>query len=508
MIERTHTMTQMKPSPFAFFGRLQWRLTISYAIVTAGTVMVLAAVFVAIALTTDSVTTDRTFQSFYWSKTAFQDNVPFLLDDPAALQAWVERVRTEGFAWTDFQSSVETGSLSSANTLVDGAPIFVLGPELGLLAAAPAVAPAALGRPFDARELLGFGLESILAEAQVGDKRYNAQSALQADGSYIVAFPLRATEEDPVVAIVIYRVRPSVFATPTNLGLYSAFFVVVALIMIMVALPVGAVFGWLMSRGLRRRLADLAQATRAWSTGDFSAQPRDRSRDEIGDLTRALSGMAEQLQTLIHTRDELARVEERNRLARDLHDTVKQQTYAARMQLSAARNLLTSDPVSAATHLEAALQLNRDTQQELKLIIDELRPAALQGKGLAQALAEYVERWQGHTGIKATLNVTGDQPPPLEVEQVLYRVAQEALANVARHSDADLTDLALDLGPARARLIVADNGRGFEPGAVPPNSLGLAGMRGRLAEIDGTLVVETRLSAGTRVIATVESSAR
>lgn len=498
----------MKNTPFAFFSRLQWRLTVSYAVVTAGTVMVLAALFVVITLTANSLTNDRAQQAFFWSKTAFQDNIPFLGDDPAGLQAWVDRVRNDGFAWTDFQSNVDLSSLDFANTVLRGAPIYVLDPDLNLIAASPRVAPDALGRPFNARVLLGYGLESILAEAQVGDKRYYSQSTLQADGSYIAAFPLRRSDDDPVAAIVVYRLKPLAFATPTNLSLYTTFFVVIAVIMVAVALPVGAVFGWLMSRGLRRRLATLAKAAQAWSTGDFTAQPRDPSRDEIGDLTRALGGMADQLQTLIHARDELARVEERNRLARDLHDTVKQQTYAARMQLSAARNLLVSDPVTAATHLESALQLNRDTQQELKLIIDELRPAALQGKGLAQALGEYVERWQGHTGIRAALTVTGERALSLEVEQVLYRVAQEALSNVARHSDADAVEVALDSGPARVRLVVADNGRGFELGAVSSNSLGLAGMRQRLAEIGGALEVETRLSIGTRVVAQVESSPR
>jgi NarL family two-component system sensor histidine kinase LiaS len=130
-------------------------------------------------------------------------------------------------------------------------------------------------------------------------------------------------------------------------------------------------------------------------------------------------------------------VEERNRLARDLHDTVKQQTYAARMQLTAAKNLLGSNGQAAAEHIEAALQLNRETQQELKLIIDELRPAALEGRGLAQALTEYAARWQEHTGIIVTTSISSERSLPFDVEQVLYRVLQEALANVARHAEAD-----------------------------------------------------------------------
>lgn len=501
-------MSTRNPSPFVFLSRLQWRLTLSYAAVTAGTVIVLAAVSVAIALAADSLSTDRTYSSFYWSKTAFQDNVPFMIDETATLQTWLDRVRREGFTWNDFQVQPTSANIDDANTLVLDAPIYVLDPDLQLIAASPSTDRSWLGQPFDARAMLGFGIEDVLAAAQTGDKGYYSQSTLQPDGSYIVAFPLRATDEDPVVAIAIYRVKPLAIAAPTNLSLYTTFFCLVAVIMFGIALPVGAIFGWIVSRGWRRRLSALSSAAQAWSRGDFSSQPRDRSGDEIGDLSRTLGQMADQLETLIHARDELARVEERNRLARDLHDTVKQQTYAARMQLSAARNLIQTDPAAAATHLESALQLNRDTQQELKLIIDELRPAALQGKGLAQALEEYATRWQGHTGIRATLLVNGSRALPLDVEQTLYRVVQEALSNVARHSDADTVELALDLTADRARLIVADNGCGFEPSAVAPGSLGLNGMRQRLAEIGGTLTVETRLSAGTRVIAQVESVTR
>ncbi|MBL8058864.1 MAG: sensor histidine kinase, partial [Anaerolineales bacterium] len=227
------------------------------------------------------------------------------------------------------------------------------------------------------------------------------------------------------------------------------------------------------------------------------------SGDEIGDLTRSLASMAGQLQTLLQTRHELARVEERNRLARDLHDTVKQQTYAGRMQLTAAKNLLAANPAAAAGHLEAALQLNRETQQELKLIIDELRPAALEGRGLAQALREYAARWQQHTGIAVELAVRGESPLPLEVEQVLYRVAQESLSNVARHAEAEAVKLALTLTPAQAVLTISDDGHGFDPGRIAADSSGVRGMRQRLEQVRGTLAVASAAGQGTTVTASV-----
>jgi two-component system, NarL family, sensor histidine kinase LiaS len=489
-----------------FFSRIQWKLTLSYALVTAGTVVVLSFLFIGVAIFFQ-LQSSRAYDSFYWSKTAFQDNIPFLLDDSAVLQAWVERVQKSGFEWKDLtQTKLVRYTLDYANTLVKGSPIYVLDPKLNLIAATPLEDPSLLGKPLRLFKYDGYVVKSILTAALTGDKNYYAQSMLQPDGSYISAFPLRKSDNEPVGAIVIYHVKPRALITPAYMEFYQTFFIMTAALMLVVSVPVGAIFGWLASRGLRRRLNRLAVAAQSWSSGEFTPVPSDQSGDEIGELTHALNRMAEQLQNHIHTRDELARVEERNRLARDLHDTVKQQTYAARMQLSAAKNLLASDPQAASEHLETALQLNRETQQELKLIIDELRPAALQGRGLAQALAETAARWQEHTGIKVETSIRGDRSLPLDVEQALYRVLQESLSNIARHAEADLVQIILLMTPERVTLSIADNGRGFEPAAVQPNSLGLRGMKDRIGEVGGALAVESKLSVGTQIHAEVKLS--
>lgn len=488
---------------FSSFRRIQWKLTFSYTAVTVGTVIVLTTLVGVLSIMTENRSSLRVFNSYYWSKTVFQNNIPYLLEDPDLLQKWIERVQQSGFTITDFHTYTIDENFEYANTLVTGAPIYVLDPDLNLLAATPLDDPSAIGKPFAIREINGYSIRMILDAALTGSKDYHAQSLIFPDNTRLVAFPLRKNDDSPVSAIVIYLLKPLGFATPTSLETYTTFFFIMVFIMLVVSLPVGTLFGWAASRGLRNRLVTLSKTAQAWSQGDFTLSPHDSSGDEIGELSRSLAKMAEQLQTHMQMRNELARVEERNRLARDLHDTVKQQTYASRMQLFAAKSLLASDPQAAAEHIEIALQLNRETQQELKLIIDELRPAALQGKGLAQAISEYALRWQEHTHIPVGYTVNGERPLPLETEQVLFRVLQEALSNVARHAQAKKVDITLQITPQAAELVVADDGKGYDPAAVPPHCLGLNSMQQRLEEAHGSLTVETAPNAGVKLTAAV-----
>lgn len=490
---------------FAFFRHLQWKLTLSYSVVTAGTVILLTTFLVGSALFVDNLSSQRVFSSYYWSKTAFQDNIPFLIKDSAALQAWLERVQAQGFTEADFRSYTVRESLDHANTFMFYShPVFVLDPELNLLAAVPDETPDAIGKPFDPRITGDFRTVAILEAALTGSKDYSSQSLMQPDGSYLVSFPLRKSDDDPIAAIVVYYVKPLAFVTPTHLDIYRVFFLFTTAIMVLVSLPVGALFGWLVSRGLRKRLANLSTAAKAWSQGDFSVVNRDHSGDEVGELTRNLNNMAGQLETLLHSRNELARVEERNRLARDLHDTVKQQTYAARMQLSAAKNLIGQNPQAAAEHIEAALQLNRETQEELKLIIEELRPAALDGKGLSEAVKEYVAHWQEHTGVGTNILVSGDHSLPLDVEEVLFRVLQESLSNVARHASANRVEISLTMTPETVIMDIADDGSGFDLETVSDGSFGIENMKQRLASINGALTVVSKPAEGTKVTASVQ----
>ena len=134
---------------------------------------------------------------------------------------------------------------------------------------------------------------------------------------------------------------------------------------------------------------------------------QDTSEDELGQVARQLNRMAEQLQNLLEARQKLATLEERNRLARDLHDSVKQQIFAVSMQIGATKVLLKRDVDAAEGRLNEAEKLVHQAQQELTSLIRELRPVALEGKGLVAALRELATEWAQQTNIVANVRVEG-----------------------------------------------------------------------------------------------------
>jgi NarL family two-component system sensor histidine kinase LiaS len=242
-------------------------------------------------------------------------------------------------------------------------------------------------------------------------------------------------------------------------------------------------------------------AAAAWGQGDFSPVIHDRSADELGEMGRRLNGMAARLQETMRVRQQLSAAEERNRIARDLHDSVKQQVFAASMNLAAARALWESDPAAARARIDAAADLTRQSQQEMTGIIRTLRPVQLEGRGLCGALTEYVERWREQSGIAATFEGQCAAELPFPVEEALFRIAQEALSNITRHSGATEVSVSLTDADGHATLLIRDNGSGFDA-RRPPRGVGLQSMRERMETVGGDLRLDSG-AGGTTVAACV-----
>lgn len=200
-----------------------------------------------------------------------------------------------------------------------------------------------------------------------------------------------------------------------------------------------------------------------------------------------------------------AQEEERARVARDLHDEVNQSLTGLLLRLEAARS---EAPPELEAELAETKALANQAMRELLDLARRLRPTALDDLGLAAAIAGLVERL-GQGEIEAAIEVEGDfSDLSDDVQLVVYRVAQEALANAARHSGAARVAVALRRGPAGVELTVADDGRGFAFDQSE-RGLGIGGMRERALLVGGELSLESRPGAGTTVRLTIpaESSA-
>ena len=202
----------------------------------------------------------------------------------------------------------------------------------------------------------------------------------------------------------------------------------------------------------------------------------------------------------------LGAVEERNRLAREIHDTLAQSLTATTLQLESADALLDagSSPEKAREPLLRALSLTQSNLEEARRSVLDLRAAPLEGRSLSRALRMLVERWEAETGTAARYRaINGGRPLPPRVEVALYRICQEALTNVARHAEAGRADVQLVATPGQIRLVVEDDGRGFDVSTMPEDRHGLVGMNERAKMLGGRLEIRSNPGAGTRIEATV-----
>jgi ligand-binding sensor domain-containing protein/signal transduction histidine kinase len=199
---------------------------------------------------------------------------------------------------------------------------------------------------------------------------------------------------------------------------------------------------------------------------------------------------------------DLAVMEERNRLARDLHDSAKQKAFAALAQLGTVNGMLKIKADGIKPHITEAETLVYEVIQELTFLIQEIYPIALQEKGLATTLREYIFEWENRNDIEANLTVRDERPLPLETEQAIYRVIQETLANVSRHSRARRVDISLVYNNSSLQVMIADNGCGFDLNQRA-KGMGFRSMRERLSSVRGTVQTQSAVGQGTRVIVQV-----
>jgi signal transduction histidine kinase len=502
------------------FGGLYWRLTGSYFLVT-----LLAAVIIEVAITLPA-----SIQEYQ------QANVPFTLiqmleyqetpllapflkqsaPDASALHIDLSQISEDIGRYFRFKqeppSLLYLGVIDSRqHVLATDAPCAP--------ASATTTQQVQVCTPQDLTQPMKDSFTAPILAALDGDEQQAHWVAVSSEGN-LIAVPVHVDNigNGPIVGalVIVTSLIGNINVTPTRSGSpalttsstssgFSQFLSIFwdhlqvdGLYFILLASAVGTLTGLLITRNVTRRLRRITQATEAWSKGELAVEVHDPTRDEIGQLGQDLNGMAEQLHTLLASREELAAIEERNRLARDLHDSIKQNVFATALLVGAARTHLPPDTLPAATYLAEAEALAEQTRQELTALIRELRPARLEDKGLAVALRNYAEDWSRRMGIAVAMHIQGERVIALDIEEALFRVAQEALANIAQHSGAAQVTIHLMWDGAQVRLTIADDGSGFDVAHASGRGVGLASMRERMAAHNGTLTISS--AAGTTIV--------
>ena len=195
---------------------------------------------------------------------------------------------------------------------------------------------------------------------------------------------------------------------------------------------------------------------------------------------------------------QVASLEERQRLARELHDSVSQALYGIALGASTAQEALISDPANAKEPVDYVLSLAQAGLAEMRALIFELRPESLEIEGLVAAIDKHVAATRSRYGIDVDARLAGEPDVSLPVKEVYYRIAQEALHNVVKHAGASHVDLSLSNGGGVV-LEITDNGVGFDAGQSFPGHLGLVSMAERASSVGAEFAVTSARGSGTTV---------
>jgi NarL family two-component system sensor histidine kinase LiaS len=484
---------------FALLRQLRWKLTLSYTVVTVAALLVieLIVIFGLASYVADrsQITPEDLIDSINAAQVPLARR--FLSKNPpdiVGLQQYLgDRdevvIDVEPIRLGDFVFEVSSPNIlyiffiNSDGTLIDSLPHNFLEQTQN-------------GDLLDVSEIQG--LTSPLQASLNGIVNPDFQSVTMSSNTIVGAVPVIDPKDDDRTLGAIAFMHTFEFWQVVTLATLAKQLGIGLLFITLFAGALGMAFGSWTAAGLVRRLKNVNVSTEAWSKGNFSSYVDDPTGDELGQLAQRLNQMAAKLENLLEERREVSVIEERNRLARELHDSVKQQTFAASAQLGAARALFKPDPIKAEIHIAEADKLLNEARQELTDLIQELRPVALQGKGLATAVREYASDCSNQNNLEVDVFIRGERRLPLQIEQSLFRIVQGALSNIVRHSDADQAEVQVIFDPTAVTLMISDNGIGFDT-ALKHNGMGIRSIQERVELINGSFRIESTIGEGTQI---------
>jgi len=210
-------------------------------------------------------------------------------------------------------------------------------------------------------------------------------------------------------------------------------------------------------------------------------------------------GVAMENARLYEQAEHAATAAERNRLARELHDAVTQTLFSASLIADVIPRIWRRDPEEGLRSLEELRQLTRGALAEMRTLLLEMRPESVDRSDIKSLLTQLADAFIGRVRVPVSLTVQGDCDLSREVKIVFYRVAQEALNNIAKHAGARHVELRLACQPGQANLLIQDDGLGFEPDSIEPGHMGISFMHERASSVGACLSVESQAGQGTTV---------
>lgn len=291
-----------------------------------------------------------------------------------------------------------------------------------------------------------------------------------------------------------------------------------------VAVGLGVALSLSVTQPLKRLQSQIKQIADGGAT---PTEPAITGRDEVAQIAKAfhemvqkaalLRGMETRSRRLAALSTRVARVqeEERERIARELHDGLGQALTAIKLDLTAARRSLTGDLEDTSDYLDKARRLTEESLDELRRMVFDLRPPALDHLGLVAALESYCRAFEQRFNVAVNVSANGFKSRlPFEVETALYRICQEALTNISKHAEASRCTLRLHHSPDVIQLIVQDNGRGFDAAAIAESNggalrgIGILSMERRAEDLGGEFRIDSRPGEGTAILVAVPLAAK
>ncbi|WP_379138638.1 histidine kinase [Paenibacillus sp. sgz500958] len=290
-----------------------------------------------------------------------------------------------------------------------------------------------------------------------------------------------------------------------------------ALTLIVLPLGLGIGFGFYQSFRFKQKLERLRETLLLWEKGNLTLSMPNLGDDELGRLGEQLGRISGKWENQVTTLQRLsthnaqlaeqARVsaimDERQRLARELHDAVSQQLFAISMTATAVGRTLEKDFDKAQRQIALIEEMAAVAQSEMRALLLHLRPVYLEGKGLEQGLQELIKELK----VKVPIEIVFEMDPDVQllkgVENHLFRIVQEAISNTLRHAKAEKLEIRINRRGETVRMTLRDDGIGFEMDESKQTSYGLSNMQERIYETGGSIQFITAPGKGTRIEITV-----